>query len=79
MDSYITASGNSEISFRRFVSQVLSEGGSKSVRSKKVSVIDCIPIANKKITSAEDVEKVLEAIKKRLLSELNDNDELTLN
>jgi nucleoside-triphosphatase THEP1 len=79
MDSYITASGNSVISFRRFVSQVLSEGGSKSVRSKKVSVIDCIPIANKKITSAEDVEKVLEAIKKRLLSELNDNDELTLN
>lgn len=79
MDSYITASGNSVISFRRFVSQVLSEGGGKSVRSKKVSVIDCIPIANKKITSAEDVEKVLEAIKKRLLSELNDNDELTLN
>ena len=79
MDSYITASGNSVSSFRRFVSQVLSEGGSKSVRSKKVSVIDCIPIANKKITSAEDVEKVLEAIKKRLLSELNDNDELTLN
>ena len=79
MDSYITASGNSVSSFRRFVSQVLSEGGGKSVRSKKVSVIDCIPIANKKITSAEDVEKVLEAIKKRLLSELNDNDELTLN
>ena len=79
MDSYITASGNSVSSFRRFVSQVLSEGGGKSVRSKKVSVIDCIPVANKKITSAEDVEKVLEAIKKRLLSELNDNDELTLN
>lgn len=79
MDSYLTASGNSVTSFRRFVSQVLSEGGGKSVRSKKVSVIDCIPVANKKITSAEDVEKVLEAIKKRLLSELNDNDELTLN
>lgn len=79
MDSYITASGNSVSSFRRFVSQVLSEGGGKSVRSKKVSVIDCIPVANKKITSAEDVEKVLEAIKRRLLSELNDNDELTLN
>ena len=79
MDSYITASGNSVSSFRRFVSQVLSEGGGKSVRSKKISVIDCIPVANKKITSAEDVEKVLEAIKKRLLSELNDNDELTLN
>ena len=79
MDSYLTASGNSVTSFRRFVSQVLSEGGGKSVRSKKVSVIDCIPVANKKITSAEDVEKVLEAIKKRLLSELNDNDELILN
>lgn len=79
MDSYINASGNSVSIFRRFIGQVLSEGKSTPVRSKKVSVIDCIPVANKKITSAEDVEKVLEAIKKRLLSELNDNDELTLN
>lgn len=78
MDSYITASGNSVASFRRFVGQILSEGGSTPVRSKKVTVIDCIPVANKKITSAEDVNKVLEAIKKKLLSELKDNDELTL-
>lgn len=78
IDSYITASGNSVSSFRRFVGQILSEGKDPSVRSKKVTVIDCIPVANKKITSAEDVDKVLEAIKKKLLSELKDNDELTL-
>ena len=78
MDSYITASGNSVSSFRRFVGQILSEGTSTPVRAKKVNVIDCIPVANKKITSAEDVDKVLEAIKKKLLSELKDNDELTL-
>lgn len=78
MDSYITASGNSVSSFRRFVGQILSEGTSTPVRSKKVTVIDCIPVANKKITSSEDVDKVLEVIKKKLLSELKDNDELTL-
>lgn len=78
MDSYITASSNSLSNFRRFVGQVLSEGSSKTVRSKKISIIDCIPVANKKIASAEDVEKVLESIRKKLLSELKDNDELTL-
>jgi len=78
MDAYITASSNSVSSFRRFVGQVLSEGSSKPVRSKKVTIIDCIPVANKKITSAADVDKVLEAIRKKLLSELKDNDELNL-
>ena len=79
MDSYITASGNSVSSFRRFVGQVLSQGSVTPVRSKKISIIDCIPVANKKIASAEDVDKVLEAIKKKLLAELKDNDELNLN
>lgn len=79
MDSYITASSNSVSSFRKFVGQVLSEGAVKPVRSKKVSIIDCIPVANKKVTSEVDVDKVLEAIRKKLLAELKDNDELNLN
>lgn len=78
MDSYITASSNSVSSFRKFVGQVLSEGAVTPVRLKKISIIDCIPIANKKVTSAADVDKVLEAIKKKLLAELKDNDELNL-
>lgn len=78
MDSYITASSNSVTNFRRFIGQVLSEGASVPKRSKRISVIDCIPVANKKISSAEDVEKVIEAIRRKLISELKDNDELTL-
>ena len=79
MGAYISARGNSVSSFRRFVGQVLSQGSVTPVRSKKISIIDCIPVANKKIASAEDVDKVLEAIKKKLLAELKDNDELNLN
>ncbi len=78
MDAYITASGNSVTSFRIFVSQVLSEGSMPQARSKKINIIDCIPVANKKVTSADDVDKVLDAIKKKLLAELKDNDELNL-
>ncbi len=78
MDSYITASSNSVSSFRKFIGQVLSECAVKPVHTKKISIIDCIPVANKKITSAADVDKVLEAIKKKLLAELKDNDELNL-
>lgn len=78
MDSYITASANSVSSFRRFVAQVLSEGAETPVRAKKISIIDCIPVAHKKVSSADDVDKVLAAIKAKLLAELKDNDELNL-
>ena len=78
MDSYLTASGNSVSSFRRFIGQVMAEGGSKPVRSKRVSIINLVPVANKKVTSAADVDKVLDAIRTRLLAELKDNDELNL-
>ena len=78
MDSYLTASGNSVSSFRRFIGQVMAEGGSKPARSKRVSIINLVPVANKKVTSAADVDKVLDAIRTRLLAELKDNDELNL-
>ena len=78
MDSYLTASGNSVSSFRRFIGQVMAEGGSKPVRSKRVSIINLVPVANKKVTSVADVDKVLDAIRTRLLAELKDNDELNL-
>ena len=78
MDSYITASANSLSGFRKFVAQVLSEGAVHPIRSKRISVIDCIPVANKRVSSAADVDKVLDAIKAKLLAELKDNDELNL-
>ena len=78
MDSYITASGSSVSSFRRFIGQVMSEGGGRQVRSKRVTIIDLVPVANKKVTSAADVDKVLDAIRSRLLAELKENDEINL-
>lgn len=78
MDSYITASASSVSSFRRFIALVISEGRGTPARSKRISIIDCIPVANKKVVSAEDVDKVLLAIRNKLLAELKDNDELDL-
>ncbi len=79
MDSYITASSNSVSNFRTFIAQVLNEGKAPATRSKNVSLIDCIPVANKKVTSKDDIEKVLDVIRKKLIDELTDNDELNLN
>ncbi len=78
MDAYITASGSSVGNFRRFIAQVLIENGGGSVRSKRVSIIDLVPVANKKVTSPADVDKVLDVIRNRLLAELKENDELNL-
>jgi hypothetical protein len=78
MDSYITASSSSVSGFRKFITDVINEGTNKTVRSKSVSVIDCIPSAGKKVKSAEDVEKVLDAIRAKLLNELQNNDEVVL-
>lgn len=78
MDSYITASSGTVRSFRQFIAKIMVEGSEIVSRSKKISIIDCIPVANKKVASAEDVDKVIAAIKNKLLSELKENDELNL-
>ena len=78
MDSYITASSSSVSGFRKFITSVLSEGTPTPVRSKRISIIECVPAASKKVTSADDVEKVLDAIRAKLLAELENNDEVNL-
>lgn len=78
MDAYITSSSSTVSTYRSFIAQVLSEGREPVVRSKSVRIIDCIPVANKKITSADDVDKVVAELKKKLLAELKENDELNL-
>ena len=78
MDSYLNASNNSVRDFRRFLAGVMNEGMVTSVRSKRVRVIDCVPVANKKIKTVADVDKVVTEIKQKLLNELNDNDEINL-
>lgn len=79
MDSYLTSSRNTVKGFRVFIENIISAGdGSKTVRRKRVRIIDCVPVANKTISSQEDIDKVVKAIKEKLMSELNSNDEINL-
>ena len=78
MDSYITASSSSVSGFRKCITSILSEGAPTPVRSKRISIIECVPAASKKVTSADDIEKVLDAIRTKLLAELENNDEVNL-
>ena len=78
MDAYITASNSSVSGFRKFIASVMNEGTVAPVRSKRVSIIGCVPVASKKITSSDDIDKVLDAIRTKLLAELKENDEVDL-
>lgn len=79
MDSYLTSSRNTVKGFRVFIENIISaDDGSKTVRRKRVRIIDCVPVANKTISSQEDIDKVVKAIKEKLMSELNSNDEINL-
>ncbi len=80
LDSYINASTNTLRTFKAFISSVMSEGQGtdKEIRSKRVKVIDCIPMAKKKVSSSADVDIVVDIIKKKLLLELKNNDEIDL-
>lgn len=78
MDSYVTASSGTVSGFRRFITSVINEGHDHEVRTKHVRIIDCVPTVSKKVTSTEDIEKVLDAIRRKLTAELEDNDELDL-
>lgn len=79
IDSYITASNNSVSEFRKFILLVLNvKTTNHSVKCKHIYISECIPVANKKVTSEADVEKVLGAIRTRLLAELKNNVEVDL-
>ncbi|MBR4612547.1 MAG: hypothetical protein IKO40_07505 [Kiritimatiellae bacterium] len=78
LDSYITASHGTVEGFRKFVTAIVNAGSQPKPHSKLVKLIDCIPVANKTVSSAEDVEKIVQTIRDRLLNELHDNDELKL-
>lgn len=78
MDSYIRASSSAVSGFREFIASVMRKDTSTTVRSKRVSIIECVPAVSKKVTSADDVEKVLDAIRTKLLAELETNDEVNL-
>lgn len=80
IDSYITASANTVNRFKAYIQTVMSEGKSqgKEIKTKRVRVIDCIPVTKKKISSPAEVDAVIDLIKQKLLAELENNDEINL-
>ena len=78
IEAYITSSHSQFEKFREFIATAIIDGTKPNIRSKRVKIIECVPVANKKIKSADDVEKVLAAIKDKLLKELGDSDEINL-
>ena len=78
LDSYITASSNTLRTFKAFIANIMSEGQREEKKSKRVRVIDCIPMAKKRVSSSKDVDVVVDIIKEKLLLELENNDEIDL-
>ena len=77
LDQYITSSASNVDGFKRLVASLLVkvEPGKKT---KHIRLSSLVPVANKKITSSSDVDKVVEDIRKHLLDELNDTDEINI-
>lgn len=79
MEAYITSAQSALGKFKEFIARILSEKSAGApTKRKRVRVIECIPVANKKIKSKSDIEKVLTSIREKLEAELKDNDELDL-
>lgn len=77
VDQFMTSSTNNLEGFRRFIQTLLvtNETGRKT---KHIKLSSLVPVANKKITSQEDINKVVSDIKLRLQEELNDTDEISI-
>jgi len=77
LDQYLTSSSANVKGFRELILDLLTkrEPG-KTIISIKLSSL--IPTANKKITSTNDVEKVVDNIRSRLLGELKNADEINI-
>lgn len=93
LDSYVVSSQNTLRDFKSFIQKKLAEIEypnpddadnkenpilTKQIRRKNVKIINCVPIANKKIKSKEDIKSVIEYIKNELEKELDENDEIVL-
>jgi hypothetical protein len=77
LDQYITSSTNNVEGFKRFVKSLFIEQ-IPGKKTKAIKLSNLIPIANKKITSKEDIEKIVSTIKSRLIDELTDTDEINI-
>ena len=78
IDSYITASASTLNRFKAFIQNIMSEGKDQEIKSKRIRVIDCIPVTKKKVSSPAEIDVVIDLIKQKLLAELENNDEIHL-
>lgn len=77
LDQYVTSSTSNVEGLKRLIanSLIVSTLGKKT---KTIRLSSLVPVANKKITSSIDIDKIVEDIKKRLLDELKDTDEINI-
>jgi molybdopterin converting factor small subunit len=77
LDQYITSSNSNVEGFKTLIASLIAKS-LPGKKTKNIRLSTLVPVANKKISSSQDVDKVIENIKKLLLVELKDNDELNL-
>jgi hypothetical protein len=77
LDQYITSSNSNVEGFKNLIASLVAKS-LPGKKAKNIRLSSLVPVANKRITSSQDVDKVIENIKKLLLVELKDNDELNL-
>ena len=78
MDSYVTSSESAVKKYREFIAQMLVSTADVQLKRKSVRMIEYVPIANKKVRDESDVNKVVDAIRNKLLADLKDCDEIDL-
>lgn len=80
--SSATSRANLEVdAFRNALTKIIREDGTeeeKPLRRTSVRASNLIPVANRKITSRDDIEHLLENIKSQLEGLLDDNDEVDI-
>jgi DNA repair exonuclease SbcCD ATPase subunit len=77
LDQYMTSSTSNLEGFRRLILSLLASS-TPGRRTKHIKLASLVPVANKKITTHEDIKKVVADIKERLEEELQDTDEISI-
>jgi len=81
VDSYVSASINNVTKFRNKIMSLMNIGtgqGPEPSRGKRISLSKSISVANKKVSSKADIEKVITEIRMKLEKELEDVDYLEI-
>lgn len=76
LDQYMNSSNSNVEGFRHLISSLLRASSAGDVKAKRIELKTLVPVANKKIKTEYDVNKVVEVIRKRLIKELSDFDEI---